>query len=61
MTPLKETVGLTDSERQYKRMLETPIPRLVASMAIAYGAVSALFAEPIMWWFCPDAEVSGLK
>lgn len=34
MTPLKETVSLTDSERQYKRMLEPPIPRLVTSMAI---------------------------
>lgn len=29
-------------------------------ICIAFAGLSALFAEPIMWWFCDDAEVARI-
>ena len=29
-------------------------------MCIFFAAVTAVFAEPIMWWFCNDAEVAKI-
>ncbi|MBO4971635.1 MAG: MATE family efflux transporter [Clostridia bacterium] len=29
-------------------------------LCVLFAAVSALFAEPIMWWFCDDAEVAKI-